>query len=278
MLFKTNIEIVTGFLGAGKTKFINSLLENTIVKDEKIVIIQCEAGQTEIKDVIKENINIIVKNLHSFKLLNSELINEIINTYKPYRIIIEKNGTIKLEQLLMMLEEKKLKHICKVTSIFHLTDAKTFEIYIQNMGNLLMDSIYNSHLIVVTNIKRVSKEELKKIIYKLEGFNQEAYIIKVNNIDGIGSVLKTKKILFNGFIKELDVTIKNLCLNSVNSAEKVNKSKNNMLSEEALAKSNEITDDEVKLTKLGDSLTKLLFIALFILFIIVIYHQIVIMH
>lgn len=274
MLYKTNIEIVTGFLGTGKTNFINSLLSNTLVKHEKIAIIQCEEGKTKIENIFIKNNNVIIKNLHNMNELNNELIKEIIIDNRPFRIIIEKNGTVQIEKLLKLLEHSDLKHLCKVTSIYYITDATTFKIFIKNMGNLLLDSIYNSHLIVITNVDKITKDKLQEIIQILEGFNQDAYIIEVNNIDCIGPVLNEKKNLFSGFLKELFVCINNFYLRYIDSWEKDKESKNCKLLNKSTIELNEFQTDESTLENFGDKLTKLFLIIIYILFIVLIYHQI----
>ena len=96
---KVGIEVVTGFLGAGKSAFINSLIKTTKAVGEKIIVLTCEIGNVKIKE-FKEK-DLFVKHIN-FMEDNAELdknIYEIINEYKPHRIIIEYNGTETLEYL-----------------------------------------------------------------------------------------------------------------------------------------------------------------------------------
>jgi len=61
MRIKADVEIVTGFLGSGKTSFINTLIDNTLVDGEKILVILCERGE---QDIIRSNSQIIIKDFN----------------------------------------------------------------------------------------------------------------------------------------------------------------------------------------------------------------------
>ena len=84
---KVGIEVVTGFLGAGKSAFINSLIKTTKAVGEKIIVLTCEIGNVKIKE-FKEK-DLFVKHIN-FMEDNAELdknIYEIINEYKPQCIL-----------------------------------------------------------------------------------------------------------------------------------------------------------------------------------------------
>lgn len=211
MILRTNIEIVTGFLGCGKTTFINALIENTLVKDELVIIVQCENGQNVIDKRFQKKKEVLIKNLGISNYISSSFMEEIINTNKPHRIIIEHNGSKKLQELLDIINTKKLRHMCKVTDVFNIIDTVTFKIYIENMGNLLLDGIYNSNLIVLTNVHKLLSSRINEIVNSLLKYNSETYILKVNSIKDISSVLIKENILFNGYIKKFNVLVKN-CL------------------------------------------------------------------
>lgn len=209
MQLLVNIEIVTGFLGAGKTNFINTLVNNTLVKGEKLFILQCEKGEKEILDEIKNNPQVILKDYDPQTLVTKSFINSIITIHAPHRIIIEHNGSRRLEELLKLFDEKELKKICKVSSIYNITDAATYEIFVSNMGNIILDSIYNSDLILLNNKASIQKEKLDSIIKQLEKLNTNAYIIPLNNILEIEQVLREKNILFGGYLKKINIFMKN---------------------------------------------------------------------
>lgn len=115
---KADIEIVTGFIGAGKTTFINSLIKNTYLNIENLLIIQYEQGNQKILDVITNDNNINLEVIPGGSPLDSFQIENILKKYKPHRVIIEYNGTKNLSDLLDVLYSKSIKKIAKVTSTF----------------------------------------------------------------------------------------------------------------------------------------------------------------
>ena len=93
---KADLEIVCGFIEAGKTAFINALNELTKIDDEKALVILTEDGHSKIEANSKEY-KIIYFN-DDISLLGSAII-EYIYKYKPYKIIIEYNGTYTMEDI-----------------------------------------------------------------------------------------------------------------------------------------------------------------------------------
>lgn len=106
---KTKVDIVSGFLDSGKTTFINGMLENKELLGERIVIIQCESGETEIHCELIKDKKVFIKNLDKDKLITQELIDTILDKYYPNRIIIEHNGMSKLEILVNIFEDRQIR-------------------------------------------------------------------------------------------------------------------------------------------------------------------------
>ncbi|MFL0196945.1 GTP-binding protein [Clostridium sp. WILCCON 0269] len=209
MIFRSNIEIVAGFLGAGKTIFINALLENTLIEKEKVLIIQCEQGEKNIRVDIKEGSEVITKKYEALKPLKSEYLRYAINLYNPHRIIIEHNGSRNINELLHLLDKSEISKLCKLLSIYNIIDSITYELFLNNMGTLILDSIYNSNLIILNNTKSISEEKLNSILKQLEKFNTDAFIMPVSNITDLSAVLNEKNILYKGFMKKVGLYLRN---------------------------------------------------------------------
>ncbi|GAB6169362.1 hypothetical protein JCM1393_18220 [Clostridium carnis] len=209
---KTDIEIVTGFLGSGKTHFINFLVNHTLLDNEKIIIIQCEKGNKVLNDTIINNPKVQIYYCPDSHGLNDLFIKNILSICEVHRIIIEFNGTSSLNDLLNLLSKKKLKKRCKVTTVFYLADSRTFNIYLNNMINLLLPSIQFSNLILINNTKYISKKELKTIKLKLDSLNPYAFLVDVHELYLMGYIIKKMNILDNGIQKKLRIFIKNLFL------------------------------------------------------------------
>ena len=205
---KIHIEIVTGFLGSGKTSFINSLLSETQVEGEKVLIFQLEHGEKKVLQSTNINYFIKIKELNEVKDLKEEMIYSI-KKYRPNRIIIEYNGTSNLKELIDMLNEKIYREYSKVTTIFFVADGKNLKKYIDNVGSFIIPFIQYSNMIVINNIDYCNKEFLAESIKKVRNINPKGYILKVNNKYILKSALRESKVLDNGYFKKLKIKFAN---------------------------------------------------------------------
>jgi G3E family GTPase len=208
MRIKTEIEIVTGFLGSGKTSFINALLKNTLVRGEKVLIVQCEAGEKNIQLENYPKSKIIIKGQDPSKALNLAYLKQMINFYNPHRIIIEHNGMRMLGEVLSIFNNE-LEELCMEPTVYHIADALTFDMFIINMKEIIEPFIYHSNLIVVNNSSVLDSKKRKSLIKKLEALNQGAFIIPLSSISELEESLKKADILQDGIIKSFRIAIKN---------------------------------------------------------------------
>ncbi|GAA0720517.1 hypothetical protein GCM10008905_09790 [Clostridium malenominatum] len=206
----TDIEIVTGFLGSGKTSFINALVESTLVDNEKVLIIQCERGLREIQKTIIEDKRVKIKLYDAEKPLTEEYLKYALTLYRPHRVIIEHNGTRNLIETLNIFNSKALKKHCKITTIFYISEASVFNFYLDNMGGFLLPAVEYSNLILINNINEVGKEEIDKIHKKIDSINPYAIIIGVKKGESIKAMVQKEKILEEGFLKKLRIFFKNI--------------------------------------------------------------------
>jgi G3E family GTPase len=207
MKIKTEIEVVTGFLGSGKTSFINALLKNTLVNGERVLILQCEAGEKTINLESFSKSKIIIKEQDPSKALSSAYLKQMINFYNPHRIIVEHNGMRMLGETLSIFNYE-LEAICMEPTIYHITDALTFDMFITNMKELIEPFIYHSNLIVINNSGLLQDKGRKGLVKKIEAINQNAFIIPLSNINKLGDSLNKADILQDGFIKSFRIAIK----------------------------------------------------------------------
>lgn len=155
MQVKTQVDIITGFLGSGKTHFVNSLLHTKAIDSDHTVILQCEFGQTEIE--ANEHVQIIqspgVPQPDSVFLLG------LMKNYAPGRFIIESNGMSSTAALIEILESKELRKVCKIHRIFFITDCSTFMVQYQNYGVLLNEQISQCDATIEMNSSGCAKED-----------------------------------------------------------------------------------------------------------------------
>ncbi|MFW2488993.1 GTP-binding protein [Clostridium chromiireducens] len=202
---KINIEIVTGFLSSGKTTFINSLLNESQVEGEKVLIFQLEQGKMRISEF---NNSIKVQAVNDVRDLNEEMIYSI-DEYNPNRIIIEYNGTSDLKELIDILNQKIYRECCKITTIFFVADGKNLRQYIDNIGSFMIPFIQSANMVIINNIDYCSKDNLVEGVNSVRQINPKAYILKVNNKYILRTALRESKVIDNGYIKKLRIKISN---------------------------------------------------------------------
>lgn len=205
---KINVEVVTGFLGAGKTSFINSLISESQVEGEKLIVFQMEAGNNEISKSSDFNYPLKLIKLNEVSELKQEMIYSI-KKYNPHRIIIEYNGTDSLDELFKILNEKIYREYSKISTVFFVADSKTINSYVDNMKNFLGPFIEASNMIVLNNIDYCKKDLLDDGLKKIRGINPKAYILRVNNKYILNSLLRESNVLDNGYIKKFKTKIRN---------------------------------------------------------------------
>ncbi len=207
-MIKIEIEIVTGFLGSGKTRFINTWIQNTAVVGEKILVLQWEEGETAIDESSKEGHTVLLKTLDSSKPLSYESILYMLTLHTPHRVIVEYNGTKKLEELWVILEDKKISRMLGTPTIFHITQAFTFEIFMMNMRSMLEEAIYHSDLIIINNMGRMASSGVENIQKIIRQINDRAILLKVPDISQLENIICEEKVIGNKILKKCRVFLK----------------------------------------------------------------------
>lgn len=208
-ILKIDIEVVTGFLGYGKTSFINSLLKESQVVGEKVLIIQMEEGNRSIFQIKDINYPIKILKIDNLKDLKNCLKGES-KKFKPNRIIIEFNGTEDIKSFKDKLEDKEIKKIMRLSTIYFVADGTKLLNNINNLGYYIVPFIRSTDMIIINNTEKIEKENLKKEINAVRQINQKAFILKVDNKFNLSSKLKEAKVIDNGFFKKFKVKLMNL--------------------------------------------------------------------
>ncbi|MFV3012232.1 GTP-binding protein [Clostridium botulinum] len=175
------VNLISGFLGAGKTTLIKKFLEN--VKEEKIIIIENEFGEVAIDgDLIKKD-GFDVFELRSgciccmMKQDFENSLQKVIEEYKPDRIIIEPTGISSLSQLLDILEKDDFKDEININSVITVVDGISYLEEKDAFGEFYMDQIKNAKTLIVSKTQIVDKSTLKEVKESLREFNEKAHII-----------------------------------------------------------------------------------------------------
>ena len=132
----TKIDVFSGFLGAGKTTLIKKLLSEKLYK-EKVVIIENEFGEVGIDGAVLRKSNFEVKEINAGCICCTVIgdfkksIEEVVEKFKPDRIIIEPSGVAKLSEIIKVCNGKEIKNI-KLNMIITVVDVIKYDMYITN--------------------------------------------------------------------------------------------------------------------------------------------------
>jgi len=205
-MFKTQVELVTGFIGSGKTTFISSLLHETSVDDEKIVVLQLEKGQEELAgEMTKEaNITYLTKEAESLTL---SYLSHVLLLYEPDRLIIECNGMRVLDEMLFLLNDGKVKKRAFITTVFNLIEASSFKVYWHNLKPILMPALNMSDMIIVTKSHKASENEKEDLKNLLEEENTHAHILFANDTVHLKKVMNECALLDSGWFKAIRIKL-----------------------------------------------------------------------
>lgn len=179
---KAQVDIFSGFLGAGKTMLIKKLL-NEKVYGKNTVIIENEFGEIGIdSDILKES-NLEIKEINSGCICCQvsgdfgEAVFEVLNKYKPDNIIIEPSGVAKLSEILNILKGIQFKDKIEVRNIFTLIDIRNYDMYLKNFKEFYENQIRKANKIVLSRSQLVEEKKIKTIMDSLKKFNSKAEII-----------------------------------------------------------------------------------------------------
>ncbi|NRU73420.1 G3E family GTPase [Clostridium beijerinckii] len=179
---KVQVDIFSGFLGAGKTMLIKKLLSEKVY-DSNTVIIENEFGEVGIDgDILKES-NIEIKEINSGCICCQvsgnfgEAVLEVIGKYNPNNIIIEPSGVAKLSEILNILQEKKFQHELEIRNIFTLIDIRNYDMYLKNFKEFYENQIKRAKTIVLSRSQLVDNKKIDITIDSIRKLNLKAKII-----------------------------------------------------------------------------------------------------
>ena len=174
------IDIISGFLGAGKTTFIKRLL-NTKLKDEKIVLIENEYGEVSVDTDLLKDSKIEIKELSQGCICCSlvgdfsKSLKTIIDTYNPDRIIIEPSGVGKLSDIINAVASTGLQE--NVNSLVCVVDAKKAKMYEKNFGEFFVDQIEVAHTIILSRTDVAKEDAINQAVEVVRKHNPNAVVV-----------------------------------------------------------------------------------------------------
>lgn len=179
---KVKIDVFSGFLGAGKTTLIKKLINESFYK-EKVVVIENEFGEIGIDGSILKDTNIEVKEINAGCICCSiagdfkKAVKEVIDRYKPERIIIEPSGVAKLSEIISVCNNSELKSSVELNMVTTVIDVLKYDMYIKNFGEFYKNQIMNAKTIVLSRTQNSTVEKLNEIKEKINGLNSKAFVV-----------------------------------------------------------------------------------------------------
>ena len=178
----TKINIISGFLGAGKTTLIKKLLGGAFGA-EKVVLLENEYGEVGVDSGFMRDSGIQVTELNSGCICCtlvgdfSKALDELIDTYHPDRIIIEPSGVGKLSDIRKVVVDMMESHEITLEGSATVADVSKCRMYAKNFGEFFLDQIENAETIILSRTQNASEDKIEKCVDLLREYNEHARII-----------------------------------------------------------------------------------------------------
>ncbi len=183
------VDIISGFLGAGKTTLIKQLYKDTF-KTEKVAIVENEFGKIGIDGAFLNETGVSVKEINSGCICCSlsgdfkDALNELIKEYSLDRIIIEPSGVGKLSEVVTAV--KSAGDNFKINVLCTVVDGNKVKMYHKNFGEFYVDQITTANTILLSKIEDFTEQKLIEVTEYIKQFNPTATIITTpaNKLNG----------------------------------------------------------------------------------------------
>lgn len=178
----TKVDIISGFLGAGKTTLISKLLKEALNK-EQVVLIENEFGEIGIDGGFLKDSGIEIREMNSGCICCSLVgdfgasLKEVVDKYHPDRIIIEPSGVGKLSDVIKAVKDLHIENEIQLNSASTVADASKCKVYMKNFGEFFNNQIEHAGTIILSRTQNVSEDKLKKAIELIREKNPKAHVI-----------------------------------------------------------------------------------------------------
>ena len=179
---KTKIDIISGFLGAGKTTLIKKLLKDAF-KGEQVVLIENEFGEIGIDGGFLKEAGIEIREMNSGCICCSLVgdfgasLKEVISKYHPDRILIEPSGVGKLSDVIKAVQGVAEETGLVLNSYTTVVDAKKCKMYMRNFGEFFNNQVEYAGAIIMSRTDIVDEAKAQAAMELLREINPKAAII-----------------------------------------------------------------------------------------------------
>ena len=178
----TKVDVISGFLGAGKTTFIKELI-NKVFVGEKLVLIENEFGEIGIDGGFLKDAGIEITEMNSGCICCtlvgdfSKALQKVLEEYHPDRVIIEPSGVGKLSDIMKAIEDVKRDADIEISGRITVVDGKKAKMYLKNFGEFFQDQVAHASTIVISRTQSMTPEKIEECVHMLREENKEAAII-----------------------------------------------------------------------------------------------------
>jgi len=178
----TKLDIISGFLGAGKTTFVNKLLKYYIDSGLKPICIVNEFGQTGLDARIIESSGFTAVEMEggciccTLKDDISVAIMQVIETFSPDRIVFEPSGIFIFDNFFDIAKSEELKNKCEVGNVITIVDSVNFEFSKTTYGSFIYNQIKNAPAIVLSKLEKQANCDINELICDIKNINPDVFI------------------------------------------------------------------------------------------------------
>lgn len=178
----TKVDIISGFLGAGKTTFIKQLI-NQVYAGDKLVLIENEFGEIGIDGGFLKDAGVEITEMNSGCICCtlvgdfSRALQKVLDEYQPDRVIIEPSGVGKLSDIVKAIEDVKEVADIEISGKIAVVDGKKAKLYLKNFGEFFEDQVKHASTIVISRTQMMTDEKVEECVRMLREENAEATII-----------------------------------------------------------------------------------------------------
>ena len=183
------VDVISGFLGAGKTTLIKKLFSHCF-KNEKVVLIENEFGEIGIDGAFLKDAGVNIKEINSGCICCSlvgnfaDAMKEMVQTYNPDRIIIEPSGVGKLSDIVKAVKGVDCDlHLNVVATV---VDGGKVKMYARNFGEFYNDQVINANTIIMSKTDKTEEKKIMEGYEILRAMNERATIVTtpINQLNG----------------------------------------------------------------------------------------------
>lgn len=187
----TKVDIISGFLGAGKTTLIKKLLLEAL-KGQQVVLIENEFGEIGVDGGFLKDAGIEIREMNSGCICCSLVgdfgtaLKDVIDKYHPDRIIIEPSGVGKLSDVIKAVKDLHIENEIELNSASTVVDSLKAKVYMKNFGEFFNNQIEHAGTVILSRTQNQTEEKLDAVIKMMRELNSNAHIITTpwDDLDG----------------------------------------------------------------------------------------------